>query len=212
MSGYYTPSGVPATRSKPSSAAVRGEFALIAAAFDKLPSLPGTARKFLRISDDGTTVVQSSALEQTTTGVGVTGTLEVSGAVTAASMSVSGAVTAPGGVSAPAGNGLFGGSVTGNVFSNNSVVGYVISNNTPSVAFSIPTGTGIRKYTIIVSVGDGANNRNAWMEVLCCNGNCQSGGGVNNLQCQLSLSGRDVVITQTTGAAAAFTGKVFCIG
>jgi hypothetical protein len=61
---FYGASGAPATRSAGTSAAIRNEFGLIQAAFDKMPALSGNALKLLRVNAAG------SAIEVTTSTTG----------------------------------------------------------------------------------------------------------------------------------------------
>lgn len=58
---FYNSTGVPSTRSQGSSAAIRAEFALIAAAFNKFPAFSGNAKRLLGInaSEDALEVVTS---------------------------------------------------------------------------------------------------------------------------------------------------------
>ena len=84
MPDYYTQSGAPSQRSAGLSAAIRSEFALIAAGFAKLPSLSGNANKIVVVNGGATgltvttsalvlsgdlTKAGSDALTLTTTGV-----------------------------------------------------------------------------------------------------------------------------------------------
>lgn len=63
MPDYYTQSGAPAQRSAGLSAAIRSEFALIAAGFAKLPSLSGNANKIVVVNSGATALtVTTSAL------------------------------------------------------------------------------------------------------------------------------------------------------
>jgi hypothetical protein len=53
-SDWYEVSGAPSTKSFGSSAAIRGEFQLLAQSFAKMPALTGSAGYFLKINDSGT--------------------------------------------------------------------------------------------------------------------------------------------------------------
>lgn len=59
MNEYFLPGSVPATNAPGSSATVRGEFANVAAAFDKLPVMAGNANEFVVINSTGTSMISS---------------------------------------------------------------------------------------------------------------------------------------------------------
>lgn len=61
---YFSQTGYPATRQTgPTSAPLRAEFALIAAAFDKLPTLSGNANKLTKVSSAATALTASGLYE-----------------------------------------------------------------------------------------------------------------------------------------------------
>lgn len=59
MNEYFLPGSVPATNAPGSSATVRGEFANVAAAFDKLPVMAGNANEFVIVNPTGTSLITS---------------------------------------------------------------------------------------------------------------------------------------------------------
>lgn len=61
MPDYYTQSGNPAQRSAGLSASIRSEFALIAAAFAKLPALSGNANKIVVVNSGATALTVTTA-------------------------------------------------------------------------------------------------------------------------------------------------------
>lgn len=83
---YYNVSGSPGNRSPGSSSPIRSEYASIAAAFDKLPTLAGNANKVLTVNSGSTGIAASSILSLSGTTAAVTGNLTASGSVTAASL------------------------------------------------------------------------------------------------------------------------------
>lgn len=62
MNEYFLPGSVPATNAPGSSAAIRGEFASVAAAFDKLPVLAGNASELVIINPSGTALITSGLI------------------------------------------------------------------------------------------------------------------------------------------------------
>jgi len=62
MNEYFLPGSVPATNAPGSSATVRSEFASVAAAFDKLPTMAGNANEFVVINPSGTSLISSGVL------------------------------------------------------------------------------------------------------------------------------------------------------
>lgn len=61
---YFSQTGYPATRQTgPTSAPLRAEFALIAAAFDKLPTLSGNANKLTKINTGATALTTTGLYE-----------------------------------------------------------------------------------------------------------------------------------------------------
>ena len=56
---YFNPASVPAPNAPGSSAVIRGEFASLAAAFDKLPVMAGSADEFVVVNSAGTALVAS---------------------------------------------------------------------------------------------------------------------------------------------------------
>lgn len=56
---YFNPASVPAPNAPGSSAVIRGEFASLAAAFDKLPAMAGSADEFVVVNSAGTALVAS---------------------------------------------------------------------------------------------------------------------------------------------------------
>ena len=67
---FYTVSGSPSTGSSGSSSVMRGEFALIAAGFDKLPTLTANGGEWLRINA-GATAIESLSVADAQTALGV---------------------------------------------------------------------------------------------------------------------------------------------
>lgn len=61
---WYTPGGVPATGSSGSSAAMRGELALIETALDKLPAFSGNGSKILALNSGATAVTVIAMLDE----------------------------------------------------------------------------------------------------------------------------------------------------
>lgn len=59
MNEYFVPGAVPAPNSPGSSAIIRAEFTSIAAAFDKLPVLAGSAGEFVIVNETGTAMIAS---------------------------------------------------------------------------------------------------------------------------------------------------------
>ena len=68
---FYNESGAPSTSSAGSSAAIRAEFALIAAGFAKLPTMTGNGGEILAINSGGTSI---ESLATTGTGSAVRAT------------------------------------------------------------------------------------------------------------------------------------------
>ena len=62
MNEYFVPGAVPAPNSPGSSAIIRAEFTSIAAAFDKLPVLAGSAGEFVVVNETGTAMIASGYL------------------------------------------------------------------------------------------------------------------------------------------------------
>lgn len=62
MNEYFVPGAVPAPNSPGSSAIIRAEFTSIAAAFDKLPVLAGSAGEFVIVNETGTAMIASGFL------------------------------------------------------------------------------------------------------------------------------------------------------
>ena len=62
MNEYFVPGAVPAPNSPGSSAIIRAEFTSIAAAFDKLPVLAGSAGEFVLVNETGTAMIASGFL------------------------------------------------------------------------------------------------------------------------------------------------------
>lgn len=62
MNEYFVPGAVPAPNSPGSSAIIRAEFTSIAAAFDKLPVLAGSAGEFVVVNETGTAMIASGFL------------------------------------------------------------------------------------------------------------------------------------------------------
>lgn len=62
MNEYFLPGSVPATNAPGSSATIRGEFANVASAFDKLPTLAGNANEFIIVDPSGTSLISSGLL------------------------------------------------------------------------------------------------------------------------------------------------------
>lgn len=60
---FYSPSGVPSTGSSGSSATMRGEFALVEDAFDKLPALTGNGNKLIAVNSGGTGLEAKTAAQ-----------------------------------------------------------------------------------------------------------------------------------------------------
>jgi len=59
MNEYFQPGSVPAPNSIGSSAVIRGQFTAIATAFDKLPTMAGSADEFLLVNSTGTALIAS---------------------------------------------------------------------------------------------------------------------------------------------------------
>lgn len=62
MNEYFLPGSVPATNAPGSSATIRSEFASVAAAFDKLPTMAGNADEFVVINPTGTSLISSGLI------------------------------------------------------------------------------------------------------------------------------------------------------
>jgi len=72
---FYTKSGTPATSASGSSSAMRGEFVLVEAGFDKLPALTGNGNKVVMINAGGTGETCSAQLPAGTLLPTITGNL-----------------------------------------------------------------------------------------------------------------------------------------
>ena len=109
MNEYYTPAGNPGTSTSLSSSAVRSEFSLLQAAFDKFPAMSTNPSAILAVNAGGSAVVPLTALNafpigSVTPSTGAFTTLSASGAATfATTLAVTGASTLTGPVSAPGG-------------------------------------------------------------------------------------------------------------
>lgn len=111
---FYNSTGAPSQGAPGSSAAIRAQFAALAAAFDKLPALTGNGGKFTRISDGGTSLIPSTQLSEQAGSVSILGNLGIG--TGAPSQRIEVAVTKSYGQSADVGIALGG---TDNGFVNN---------------------------------------------------------------------------------------------
>ncbi len=84
---YYNHGGYPATRSAGTSSLARAEFAALAAAFDKLPTMSGNGLKLVRVNAGGTALESTSSLD----GIAIGSTTPAAGAFT--TLSATGNVT-----------------------------------------------------------------------------------------------------------------------
>ena len=80
---FYNHSGWPATRAAGASSSARAELALIAAGFDKMPTLAGNGLELLRINAAGTAIESVAAID----GIPIGATTPSSGAFTTLSSS-----------------------------------------------------------------------------------------------------------------------------
>lgn len=79
---FYNVTGTPTPRSPGSSAAMRAELALIAAGFDKLPTLSGNAGKFAKVNAAASALDVSALLSESGGAITVDGALSITGNVT----------------------------------------------------------------------------------------------------------------------------------
>lgn len=120
---YYTPSGTPGFRAKINSQPLRTEYALLEAAFDKLPTLAGNGGRVVVINAGGTEMDVTSAIAISGNNVTLAGALAMAGAL-------SGVTTL-----AASGNSTIGGTlgVTGVLTASAGLVGNVTGNLTGAV-------------------------------------------------------------------------------
>ena len=215
---FYTHTNFPSTGAPATSASMRAELDLISAGFDKLPALgAGTANRVIVVDPTGNFLTHTSLLTLSEAGaLSLTGTVSVSGALSAGSLSVTGALSAGSlsvtgtlsvkGVSSTTGS--FSDQITSTVATGRAP--FIVSSTTPvanlsiggnaatatnAVNVNVTTTANNASYPIVLSTGQATGNQALLMD--------SSGGTYNPATntAEINISGNAATATTATTVA-----------
>jgi hypothetical protein len=201
---YYNPTGAPSNHAPGSSAAIRAEFAALAAAFDKLPTFAGNAGKPVGINASSDGFVALSAFDNVAIGLVTPAAGRFTSLEATASATIAGTINAGGSVTA----GGFVGPLTGNVSGNltGNVTGNVVGNLTGNVTGNVTGNAGTANFATTAGSATSATTAATATSV--------NWTGVTGRPTALSQFTNDVGFVTTVGAAAAgsLTGTTLAAG